>query len=147
MLADRVNEELKTALKSGDKIKVSVLRMLNSEIKNKKIADGVESLEDEKIIGLVQKMVKQHKESIKQFKEGNREDLVEKESAELVILEEYLPEQISEEELEGIVSEAIKSVGADSAKDMGKVMKEVMSKVQGRADGKTISEIAKKKLS
>ena len=99
------------------------------------------------MIGIIKKMVKQRKESITQFKQGGRDDLVEVEEKELAILEAYLPEQISEEKLEGIVSEVISQTGVTSMQEMGSVMKEVMNKVQGQADGKVVSEIVKKKLS
>ncbi|MGD2278624.1 MAG: GatB/YqeY domain-containing protein [Candidatus Omnitrophota bacterium] len=147
MLENDINEALKQALKAGEKIKISSLRLLINEIKNKKIADRTEKLEDEKVIGVIQKMAKQRKDSIEQFKKGNREDLAKKETEELAILEEYLPEQMSEDELTGIVAESIKAVGATSMKEMGGVMKEVMGRVQGQADGKTVSELVKKLLS
>ena len=146
MLEKDIQDVLKEALKSGQKTKVSVIRMLISEINNKKISDQVKELSDEKIIGLIQKMVRQHKESIAQFKEGNRQDLVDKETEELKVLEEYLPEELSREELEKIISEVITETGATSPKDMGTVMGEVMGRVKGRADGKLISEIVKEKL-
>jgi uncharacterized protein YqeY len=148
MLEKKIAEQLTQALKDGEKVKVSVLRMLISEIKNKKIADRVkEELEDGKIIALIQKMARQHKESIEQFKQGGRQDLVDKEMAELGVLEEYLPEQISEEELIKIVTESIEKTGATSSKDMGKVMGEVLGRVAGRADGKLVSKIVKERLS
>ena len=141
-----LNEKLKEALKSGDKVKISTIRLVINEIKNKKIAEKTEELDDEKIVAIIQKKARQHKESIEQFKKAGRDDLVKKESEELAILEEYLPEQISEEELEKIVSESITQTGATSMKDMGTVMKDVMARTQGQADGKVISEIVKKKL-
>ncbi len=146
MLEKQITEELKDALKSGQKVKVSVLRMLISEMKNRKIADRVKELEDEKVIGLIQKMARRHKESIEQFKQGNREDLVKKETEELAVLEVFLPEQISEEELAGIISGSIERLGAGSPKDMGRVMSDVMARVGGRADGKVISRMVKEKL-
>jgi len=140
------NEKLKEALKAGDKVKISTIRLVISEIKNRKIAEKAEELDDDKVTGIIQKKARQHKESIEQFKKADREDLVKKESEELAILEEYLPEQISEEELEKIVSKSIAQTGATSMKDMGAVMKDVMSRTQGQADGKAVSEIVKKKL-
>jgi uncharacterized protein YqeY len=145
-LEEKLNADLKNALKAGEKTKVSAFRMAISEIKNRKIADRAEKLEDEKVAGIIQKMVRQHKESIEQFKRGGREDLAKKEEEELAVLKEYMPEEISPEELEKIVSESIAETGVSSPKDMGKVMKDVMGRVQGRADGKVISEIVKKKL-
>ncbi len=141
-----LNEKLKEALKAGDKTKISTVRLVLSEIKNRKIAEKAEELDDGKVTGIIQKKARQHKESIEQFKKAAREDLVKKESEELAILEEYLPEQISEEELEKIVSESIAQTGATSMKDMSAVMKDVMSRTQGQADGKAVSEIVKKKL-
>ncbi|RKY42576.1 MAG: GatB/YqeY domain-containing protein [Candidatus Makaraimicrobium thalassicum] len=146
MLEKDITEALKQALKSGQKVKVSVIRMLISEIKNKKIADRVKELDDQKVIGLVQKMVRQHKESIEQFRQGRREDLVTKETAELAVLDEYLPEQIPEEEIARIISGSIERTGAVSSKDMGRVMSDVMGLIQGRADGKVISRMVKERL-
>ncbi|NQT33043.1 MAG: GatB/YqeY domain-containing protein, partial [Candidatus Omnitrophica bacterium] len=111
-----------------------------------KIEDRVGELDDEKVIGLIQKMARQHKESIEQFREGGREDLVKKETEELAVVETFLPEQISGDELAGIISEAINQTGASSPTDMGKVMSAVMEKVQGRADGKVISQMVKERL-
>lgn len=148
MLEKNIQKNLEEALKGGKKVKVSVLRMLISEIKNKKIADRVkEELGDDKVISLIQKMVRQHQESIEQFKQGGREDLVNKETEEMNLLKEYLPEALSEEELTGIIMEVIKEKNASSMKDMGSVMNAVMERVKGRADGKTISRIVKEKLS
>ena len=147
MLEKEINEAIKTALKEGDKVKVSALRMLIAEVKNRKIADRVEELEDGDIIAIIQKMVRRHKESIAQFKEGGREDLVAKEEEELAVIDKYLPEMISQEELSSIVAEEVEKSGATSPKDMGTVMGAVMARVKGRADGKTISALVKQKLS
>lgn len=146
MLEKKIAENLKEALKAGDKVKVSVLRMLISSINNKKIEARVKEMDDDNVLGAIQKTVKQHKESIEKFKEGGREDLVVKESAEMAILEEYLPEPVSAEELAKIVAESIAATGAASPADMGKVMNDVMSKVKGRADGKLIGGMVKEKL-
>ena len=146
MLEKDINEMLKQAMKSGDKVKLSVLRMLLSEVKNKRIADLVKELDEKIIISLIQKMVRQRKESIEQFKNGNRMDLVQKEEEELKILESWLPEQLSIQELETIISDAVKSTGATSIKDMGKVMGATLDKVKGRMDGKVVSEMVRKKL-
>lgn len=146
MLEKEISEVLKQALKSGEKVKVSALRMLISEMNNRKIADRVKDLDDEKVLGIIQKMVRRHKESIEQFKEGGRDDLVAKEIEELAVIEGYVPEQISEEEVAGIIAEVIGETGATSAKDMGAVMGAVMARVKGRADGKLISKMVKEKL-
>lgn len=147
MLENDIKETLKKALKAGEKVKVAVMRMLISDINNKKIADRVKELEDEKVISVIQRMVKRYKESIEQFKQGNREDLVAKENEELVFLEKYLPEQLSEDQIRKIVSQSIETTGASSPKDMGKVMGDVLSRIKGRADGKIVSTIVKEFLS
>ena len=146
MLEEKIAEQLKQSLKSGDKVRLSVMRMIVSEIKNKKIADIVKTLDDDIIVALIQKMARQHNESIEQFKQGNRDDLVKKETEELAILEEYLPKQLSEEEISNIVSEAIKETGAVSAKDMGKVMGVILGRVKGCADGRVVSKMVKDRL-
>ena len=147
MLEAKISDDLKTALKSGDKIKVSVLRMFISDLKNRKIADKVKDLDDEIVTAVMKKMAKRYADSIDQFKQAGRDDLVEKETSELRVLKEYLPESMPEEELSGIVSEVIKELGAESQKDMGTVIKNVLGRVSGRADGKDVSRIVKEKLS
>jgi len=147
MLEKDIATELKEAMKAGDKVKVSVLRLLTSEIKNKKIEDRVQELDETVVAGQIQKMVKRYKESIEKFAEGGRQDLVEKETAELSVLEQYLPEQLSEEALGGIVDKAIERTGASSIRDMGKVMGQVLGEVAGRADGSLVSKLVKSKLS
>ncbi|WP_456402094.1 GatB/YqeY domain-containing protein [Persephonella sp.] len=142
----KLQEEMKISMKQGDKDRLSVIRMLISEIKKVQI-DSKKELSDEEIITIIQRYAKQRKESIKQYKEAGREDLVEKEEKELSIVQEFLPEQLSEEEIEKIVDETIKEVGATSIKDMGKVMKSVLEKVKGQAEGSVVSAIVKKKLS
>ena len=146
MLEHQINETLKQALKDGDKTKLSVFRMILSSIKNKKIDDGVKELEDDKVVALIQKKARQHQESIKQFEEGGRQDLVEKEANELKYLEEYLPEQLSEEEVTKIVEEVIAETGASSVRDMGKVMGKIMPRVKGKADGNLINKIVSSRL-
>lgn len=145
-LLKKLQEEMKKAMKSGEKDRLSTIRMLISEIKKVQI-DKKKDLTDEEIIQLLQRYAKQRKEAIQQYKKANREDLVEKEEKELKVVEEFLPEQLSEQEIENIVQETIEEIGASSLKDMGKVMKVVMEKVKGRADGSIVSKIVKQKLS
>ncbi|MBK3333218.1 GatB/YqeY domain-containing protein [Persephonella atlantica] len=145
-LLKKLQDEMKAAMKSGDKDRLSVIRMLISEIKKVQI-DKKRELTDEEIIQVLQRYAKQRKESIKQYREAGREDLAQKEEKELQIVQEFLPQPLSEEEIEKIVEEVIQETGASSMKDMGKVMKAVMEKVKGRADGSTVSSIVKKKLS
>ncbi len=144
-LKQRIMEDMKEAMKAKDTARVSTLRLLLSEIKNKEI-DKRGELSDDEVLAVIQKAVKQRRESIEQYKKAGREDLAEKESKELEILESYLPQPLTEEELEAIIDEAIKEVGATSPRDMGKVMKVVMPKVRGRADGKVVNQKVREKL-
>jgi len=133
-------------MKAKDKVKLSTIRMIMSLIKNAEI-DKRGELTDEEITGLLQKYAKQRKESIEMYEKGGRQDLVEKEKAELAIVESYLPEQLDENEIKNIVKSTIEEVGASSVKDMGKVMKAVMPKLRGRADGSVVNRIVKELLS
>ncbi len=144
-LRETIDTDTKHALKSGAKEKVSTLRMLNAAIKNKQI-DKRRPLTDEEVVETVRSLIKQRRDSIEQFAKGGRQDLVEKETAEITVLEVYLPQQLSRDELEAIVRDAIKQTGAQGAKDLGKVMKAVIPAVGGRADGKLISELVKNAL-
>ncbi len=145
-LLKKLQDEMKAAMKSGDKERLSTIRMLISEIKKVQI-DKKKELSDEEITEIIQRYAKQRRESIKQYREAGREDLAEKEEKELKIVQEFLPEQLSEEEIEKIVDEVIAETGASSIKDMGKVMKAVMERVKGKAEGSVVSSIVKKKLS
>lgn len=141
-----LQDEMKQALKAKDNLKLSVIRMLISEIKKVQI-DKKKELSDEEIIEVIQRYAKQRKEAIKQYKDAKREDLAQKEEQELEIVSKFLPKQLSEEEIVKIVEQVIKETGASSMRDMGKVMKMVMEKVKGRADGSLVSKIVKEKLS
>ena len=145
-LKERLKEDMKAALKAKDKVKLSTIRMIQSLIKNAEIEKRGE-LTDEEIVQLLMKYAKQRKESIELYQKGGRQDLVEKEKAELAVVESYLPKQMSEEEVRALVEEAIRESGATSPKDLGKVMKLVMPKVKGRADGSLANRIAKELLS
>jgi len=144
-LLKTLQEEMKSALKAGDKEKLSVIRMLISEIKKVQI-DKQKELTDDEIVQVLQKYAKQRKESIKQYTQAGRKDLAEKEQRELEIVSKFLPEALDENEIEKIVSKVITETGASSMKDMGKVMKKVMEEVKGRADGSVVSKIVKEKL-
>ena len=146
MMEQQITDGVKEALKAGDKLRLGTLRLIVSEMKNRKIADGVKELEDKTVIAVIKKMAKQRKESIEKFKEGGRDDLVEKETAELAILDEFLPEEMSEDAVAKIVDEVLSGIEGATAKDMGVVMKEVMARVAGQADGKLVSKIVKEKL-
>ena len=133
-------------MKAKDGDRVSVLRLVLAAVKNREIELKSE-LDDDQTLAEIMSAAKRRKESIEAFKEGGREDLVLKEGKELAILEEYLPEQLSSEELKSLIQGAIESTGASSPGDMGKVMKVIMPEVQGKADGKVVNMIVKELLS
>jgi uncharacterized protein YqeY len=141
-LREKINADIKDALKSGAKDKVSALRMLSAALKNKEI-DKRRQLTDEEVIETIRTLIKQRKDSIEQFTKGGRQDLADKETAEAVLLEVYLPQQLTREELEAMVREAVAQTGAQGARDMGKVMKALVPMAAGRADGKLLSELVK----
>jgi uncharacterized protein YqeY len=144
-LRARIETDTKDALKAGAKDKVSTLRMLNAALKNKQI-DKRRPLTEEEVIETVRSLIKQRRDSVEQFAKGNRQDLVDKETAEIAVLEVYLPKQLTREELEAMVRDAVAQSGAQGAKDMGKVMKTLIPLVGGRADGKLVSELVKNAL-
>ncbi len=141
-LLDRLTEELKESLKAGNHTKVSVIRLLKSSLKNKEIEKMAPLTEDE-IIDVVMSAVKQRRESIEQFQKGKREDLVQKETSEIEVLQTFLPQQLSGEELVNEIRTVIREVGASSPKDMGKVMKVLMTRLKGRAEGAKVSSLVK----
>jgi len=141
-LREKINADIKDALKSGAKDKVSALRMLSAALKNKEI-DKRRPLTEEEVIETIRTLIKQRKDSIEQFTKGGRQDLADKETAEVAFLEVYLPQQLTREELEAMVREAVAQTGAQGARDMGKVMKALVPMAAGRADGKLLSELVK----
>lgn len=145
-LAERIEADLKEALKSKDAVRVSALRMLRAAMQNLAIEKRIEKLEDKDVISVISKQVKQYHDSIDGFTKGGRQDLVDKEKAELAILEGYMPKQLSPEELKAIVKSTIEKVGAKSKADMGKVMKAVMEEAKGQADGKLMSQLVSEEL-
>ncbi|MCM8757698.1 MAG: GatB/YqeY domain-containing protein [Candidatus Omnitrophica bacterium] len=147
LLEERILKDYNEALKKKDYIRVSTLRFLRAALANLAIEKRKDKLDDSEVVSVIRKQIKSHLESIEQFKRGNRPDLVEKETAELKILNSYLPEELSEEKLREIIKEAIISLGASSLKDMGKVMKLVLEKVKERADAKKVSDLVKESLS
>ena len=144
-LKDQLTQDMKTAMKQKEQIRLSIIRLVRSAIKNREIELGKE-LEDDDVLKVIATLIKQHKDSIEQFEKGGRIDLVEKEQAELDILETYLPKQLTEAELSALVQETIRELGATSAKEIGKVMKALMPKIQGRADGKLVNQLVKDQL-
>ncbi len=148
MVLEKIQSDLREAMKAKDEAHVSALRFLLAQIKNKEIelfGQGKE-LTDEEVMSVIQKQAKERKESIEAFKKAGRDDLVGKEEAELLVLSIYLPQQLSPEELEKIIREVIASLGATSGADFGKVMGQVMGKVKGRADGNMVTKLVKEKL-
>ena len=144
-ITERIAEELKQAQKSGDQVKLSTLRMLKSELKYKEIEKG-KTLTEEDEIQVLSTSAKKRQDSITQFKQGNRPDLVAKEESELKVVQSYLPEQLSEQDLNNLVEEAIREVEAKAKSDLGKVMKSLMPKVKGRADGKLVNQMVTSQL-
>ncbi|MDA8101328.1 MAG: GatB/YqeY domain-containing protein [Nitrospiraceae bacterium] len=145
-LRETIDADIKNAMKSGEKDKVSALRMLTAAIKNKMIEKRPADLTENDIQDTVRSLIKQRKDSIEQFAKGGRQDLADKESAEVAVLEVYLPQQLPREEVERIVKDVISQTGAQGAKDMGKVMKALMPVLAGRADNKLVSELVKSSL-
>ena len=137
---------LKEALKQKDTVRLSLYRMLLASIKNKEV-EKIRPLTEDEFIAVVKTSVKQHVESIESFKKGNRQDLVEKEEKELVILKEFMPSQLSEEEIAKEIEEAIVSLQVQGQKEMGKVIKFILEKFPGRIDGKLLSGMVLKRLS
>jgi uncharacterized protein YqeY len=146
MLEEKILNDYKEAMKNKDTLKSSTLSLLRAEMINVAIAKKKKTLEDGEVITVIKKQVKQHHDSIEQFKQGNRLDLADKETRELGILKSYLPPELPAEEIKEIIEEAITLTSAQDMKDMGKVMKEVTAKIAGRADGKLVSDLVKERL-
>lgn len=145
-LREKILADIKSAMVSKDTVKLNTLRFLNAQIKNKEIDSRPTPLTADDVMAVVKKLVKQRKESIEQFTSAGRTDLAEQESAELKVLENYLPAQMTKAQIEALVVEVIAALGAKTIKDMGAVMKESQARAAGAADGKLISEIIKSKL-
>jgi uncharacterized protein YqeY len=139
-LKQKLSDDLKQAMRSGDKLKRSAIRMLMAAINNAEIARQ-SKLEDSDIFGVIAKEAKQHRESIEAFKQGNRQDLVDKEEAELAVLRGYLPQQMTRAEVVEAAQKVIAEVGAEGPGDKGKVMPKLMAQLRGRADGREINEV------
>lgn len=146
MLEEKILDEFRKAMKDKDVLRVSTLSFLRAELKNVAIDKKKDRLEDADVISVIKKQVKQHEDSIEQFKKGARLDLVQKESGELEILKSFLPEQLSEERIKEAIEEVIALTGANKPQDMGKVMKELLPKLSGKADNKLVSELVRQRL-
>jgi uncharacterized protein YqeY len=144
-LREKLDEDLKAAMRAKDSLRMNTVRGLKSAIKYREI-ELMKPLDDAGILGVVATEIKRRRDSVEQYKAGNRVDLADKEEAELRILQEFLPQQMSQAELEAKVDQVIGQVGAKGPKDMGAVMKALLPDVQGRADGKVVSELVKQRL-
>jgi uncharacterized protein YqeY len=144
-LKERITEDMKTAMRSGEKERLGVIRMLQAAIKQREVDERI-VLDDTQVISVLEKMLKQRRESIAQYEAGNRADLVAKETAEMAVLQPYLPAQLSDAELDGLIAAAIAQTGATTVKDMGKVMGLVKAQAAGRADMGAVGARIKAKL-
>jgi uncharacterized protein YqeY len=145
-LKDRITEDMKNAMRAGDKDRLGTIRLILAAVKQREVDERI-TLDDGQVLSVLEKMVKQRREAITQFQAGGRADLVAKETAEIGVLQGYLPAQLTEAELEALISESIAATGATSIKDMGKVMAAVKPRAQGRADLGAVSARIKQKLS
>ena len=137
---------MKAAMRSGEKERLGVIRMITAAIKQREVDERI-SLDDTQVLSVLEKMLKQRKESLVQFQAGNRQDLVDKEAAEITLLQGYLPSQLSDTEIDALIQEAVTATGAASIKDMGKVMGLIKGKAQGRADMAAVGAKIKARLS
>jgi uncharacterized protein YqeY len=146
MLEEKIFSDYKEAMKNRDTLKSSVLSFLRAAMINTAMEKKKKSLEDNDVIGVIKKQVKQRQDSIEQFQKGNRQDLADKEISELVILKAYLPEELSSNEIKKIVEECVALTGALGMKDMGRVMKEANARIAGKADSKLVSDLVRECL-
>ncbi|HEV7611877.1 MAG TPA: GatB/YqeY domain-containing protein [Steroidobacteraceae bacterium] len=143
-LKERITDDMKAAMRSGEKERLGLIRMITSAIKQREVDERI-ALDDNQVLSVLEKMIKQRKESLVQFQAGNRQDLVEKEAAEITLLQGYLPSPFNDAEIDALIDEAVSATGASNIKDMGKVMAIIKSKAQGRADlGKVGAKIKAK---
>ena len=146
MLKQQITDAMKAAMKGGDKPRLATIRLIMAAIKQQEV-DSRKELSDEDVITILTKMVKQRRDSVEQYTKAGRNDLADQETAEIAIIDEYLPEQLSEEEIKAIVSRIIKETGATTMKDMGRVMGMASKELAGKADNKTISGLVRHFLS
>jgi uncharacterized protein YqeY len=149
-LKDRISEDIKTAMKAKDKVRLETVRSIKKVILEKESsirAQGQETLNETQELELLSQLAKQRRDSVEQYRQAGRDDLAQQESQELAIIEEYLPQQLSDEEIAAVIDEIVASVGATSIKEMGKVMGPAMQKLKGRADGQKVQAMVKTKLS
>ena len=145
MLKQQITDAMKAAMKGGDKARLGIIRLMLAAIKQREVDKRIE-LDDAQVLAVLDKMVKQRRDSLQQYSDAGRSDLAEQEAAEIAVIQEFLPEELSEAEIAGIIEAAIAETGAESMRDMGKVMAIVKPKVQGRADVGMVSGLVKQKL-
>jgi uncharacterized protein YqeY len=145
-LEERLLEEMKEAMKSNDKARLSTIRMIRSAVKNKEI-EVRNRLDDDAVAKVIQGMVRRGEESVAQFQAGGRADLVDKEKKEIEILKSFLPQAMTQEEIQKVIDQSIEETQASSMKDLGKVMKVIMPKLGGKVDGKLVNQLVKERLS
>lgn len=146
LLTERIMDDMKAAMKSGDKSRLATIRLILAAIKQVEVDERI-TLDDERTLQILDKMLKQRRESIRQFADAGRNDLVEVEEAEVLVIQEFMPAALSDQEIDGMISTALAESGAESAKDMGKVMALLKGKMQGRADMSVVSAKIKAALS
>jgi len=144
-LKETLQQDMKTAMRAGDKRKLGVIRLINAAVKQREVDERIE-LDDTQVTAVLDKMAKQRRESIEQYEKAGRDDLAEQENFELGVLRDYLPEQLSESEIDQLIDTAIEATGAASIKDMGKVMGQLKAKLAGRADMGAVSARIKNRL-
>lgn len=145
LLQDRLTDDMKTALRTGDKTRLSTIRLLRAQIKDREIERG-RPLSDGDVLEVLTRAVKMRKEAIELYRQGGRTDLLSKEEAELRIIQSYMPEPLSRDELLALINEAIQQTGAQGPRDMGRVMGQIMPMVQGRAEGREVSQLVRERL-
>ncbi len=146
MLKERITQEMKAAMKGGDKRRLGVIRLILAALKQVEVDERIE-LDDSRIIAILDKMVKQRRDSVNQYRQAGREELAEQEEYEIGVIQEFMPQPLSEAEIDALIDEAIAATGAGSMKEMGKVMGQLKPKLQGRADMGAVSAKVKQKLS
>jgi uncharacterized protein len=144
-LKERITEDMKAAMRSGEKERLGAIRMITAAIKQREVDERI-TLDDAQVLSVLEKMIKQRKESVVQFQAGNRQDLADKENAEIVLLQGYMPTPLSDTDIDRLISDAVAATGAASIKDMGKVMAIIKAKAQGRADMGAVGAKIKAKL-
>ncbi len=144
-LKERITDDMKAAMRSGEKERLGLIRMITAAIKQREVDERI-TLDDGQVIVVIEKMIKQRKESLQQFQAGNRQDLADKEAAEIALLQTYLPAALAESEIDALIAESIAATGATGIKDMGKVMALIKGKAQGRADMAAVGAKIKAKL-